>query len=562
MCIFFQSRMFQQGSGWVLLSASLFFLAQCGGDGISEVNEGEDPLYRYQWHLNDPDNDIDVNAPEAWEITEGEGIIVGVNDDGAIINHPDLEANHIKELSYDYIQRDMDPHNPQDNDSSVHGTAVSGLIVGVKDNNKGIRGVAPKAKFFVTNGVGSGKAFEGLAINLNNTQYAVSNNSWGSASSGALLSSSAALRRMFDDGIENGFGGKGVVYLFSSGNARHRKYRDPVSQKDVYYVYNNANYGNQMKHFGVFPICAVSSFGKVSFYSEPGANLLVCGPSSDSGPDRSKRSLTTTDRPGVEGYNRGTSGSNYKNYDYTNTFSGTSASAPVVTGVVALIRSANKDLTWRDVKLILASTAKKVDPVDPGWFQGVASYDGTKVGLERYADTNTKYNHNHDFGFGLADAGRAVKAAKSWKSVGGGIPSVENVGGEGNIPAGMRNIPDNDTTGGSYKIRFSSAIIDFIEFVSVDIWIRAVGSTTHSGDLRIELTSPEGKKSILAEPHACFLYGFPSKCEFDSKIVFSSLRHLGEDPNGDWTLKVADEVEEDIHRISGWKVTIYGHRKQ
>ncbi len=566
MYLFLPNRVFQQGSGWVLLSASLFFLAQCGGDGISEVNEDEDPLYRYQWHLNDPDNDIDVNAPEAWKITEGEGIIVGVNDDGAIINHPDLEANHSSGLSYDYVNKDIDPHAPQISGASVHGTAVSGLIVGVKDNDKGIRGVAPKAKFFATNGLEAGRLLDGLTINLSNTQYAASNNSWGSVFGGTLNSISATYHEAFDNGVKNGFGGKGIVYLFSSGNDRYRRYRDPVSKKDVYYVYDNSNYSNALKHPGVFPICAVNSYGKVSFYSEPGANLLVCGPSGDGGPDRSrsKRSLTTTDRPGVDGYNRGSSSSNYKNYNYTNTFSGTSGSAPIVTGVVALIRSAGPGLTWRDVKLILASTAKKVDPGDAGWFQGAASYDGTKVGLERYAHTNAKYNHNHDFGFGLADAERAVKAAKSWKSNVGALEftSVE-VGGEGNIPAGRMNIPDNDTTGKSYKIRFYSTSIDFIEFVSVDIWIKAVGSATHSGDLRIELTSPVGKRpSILAEPHSCFLGDHPSRCEFDSRIVFSSLRHLGENPNGHWTLKVADEGEKDIHRISGWKVTVYGHRKQ
>ena len=44
---------------------------------------------------------------------------------------------------------------------------------------------------------------------------------------------------------------------------------------------------------------------------------------------------------------------------YRSNFSGTSAAAPIVSGVAALLRQANPDLTWRDLKLILAASARK-----------------------------------------------------------------------------------------------------------------------------------------------------------------------------------------------------------
>jgi hypothetical protein len=59
---------------------------------------------------------------------------------------------------------------------------------------------------------------------------------------------------------------------------------------------------------------------------------------------------------------------------YRSDFSGTSASTPMASGAVALMLAANRALTWRDVRLILAATARKNDPdnTDPdlGWVTG------------------------------------------------------------------------------------------------------------------------------------------------------------------------------------------------
>ena len=59
---------------------------------------------------------------------------------------------------------------------------------------------------------------------------------------------------------------------------------------------------------------------------------------------------------------------------YFEDFGGTSAATPVVSGVAALMRSANHHLTWRDLKLILAASARKNDADNPGWEFGGRKY--------------------------------------------------------------------------------------------------------------------------------------------------------------------------------------------
>ena len=132
-------------------------------------------------------------------------------------------------------------------------------------------------------------------------------------------------------------------------------------------------------------VCAVQTKDTRSFFSEKGANLWVCAPS---GGDE-LRNITTTDTVG-----------------YTADFSGTSASTPMVSGVIALMRSVAPALTWRDVKLILAETARKNDSANSGWEQGALAY----------GSTTERYSFNHEYGFGVVDAHAAVTLASQWST--------------------------------------------------------------------------------------------------------------------------------------------------
>lgn len=103
-------------------------------------------------------NDADIDAPEAWNISESSSnVIVAIVDSGVAYNHPDLQANmwdgsNCKDENgmalndcnhgYDFEDNDKTPLP----DSSSHGTHVAGIIAAEKNNAKGIIGVAPTTK--------------------------------------------------------------------------------------------------------------------------------------------------------------------------------------------------------------------------------------------------------------------------------------------------------------------------------------------------------------------------------------------------------------------------------
>ncbi len=110
-------------------------------------------------------NDADIDAPEAWAVNEGTNTstIVAIIDIGVAYNHPDLIANmwdgtNCKDENnaslggcnhgYDFENNDKTPMPDEDFYSILdsHGTHIAGTIAAVKNNAKGVIGVAPNVK--------------------------------------------------------------------------------------------------------------------------------------------------------------------------------------------------------------------------------------------------------------------------------------------------------------------------------------------------------------------------------------------------------------------------------
>ena len=264
-------------------------------------------------------------------------------------------------------------------------------------------------------------------------------------------------------------------------------------------------------------------------YSERGANLWVCAPSGDG----------TRDLPGIATTANGNR--------YTDSFSGTSASAPIVSGVAALVRAVNSNLSWREVKLILAASARKNDASNSGWERGAL----------KYGSTSARYNFNHDYGFGVVDAGAAVALAQNWTN----LPTMREIEVQsGDIDLA---IPDAPSSGSSTRVTTSLTVdsyVGFVEFVEVN----AEFDHPSFRDLLIFLVSPSGARSRIVFAAETTLFNSDGTTEklvdpLTESFRFGSARHLGENATGTWTLRVTDEFGNDVGTLKSWSLKIYGH---
>lgn len=521
---------------------------------------GPDPELDKQWYLHNTGRvvnatpGVDLNLRPVWNRYKGKGIRVAVIDDALETTHEDLLPNIVVGASHNYLRLGRGNEHPLPcNAGQDHGTAVAGIIAARDDNGTGIRGIAPRAGLVGLNALASGTNVDILhAFAYNPQQTHIYNNSWGAPDDGHFYSpetGGSAFRQTLRTQLEKGRDGLGSIYVFAAGNGGH----------DGDY----SAYDGHVTALGSLAICAHNAAGKRSFFSEPGPNLLVCAPSGDLDPASPKPAIFTTDIGN----------------QYTDGFNGTSAAAPMASGVIALMLEANPRLSWRDVRLVLAHSARKIDAGNPGW---------TRHG---------KLHYNHEYGFGALDATAAVRLARSWQSVGGSqelrqcgpyrqslagtdalVPEVAPLD-ETAVKHILRKIdsrqidltrPLSGSLGSSIRIP-DDCNISHIEHVDVVVdTTPATRGGNGSGDLQISLSSPAGQTSTLSTPHLCYEESGSDDDAFTVEdctglddFRFGITRHMDEPAatasSRTWTLNAADRRVNGLRtRLEHWELTLYG----
>ena len=124
-------------AGAVLLVALGLFFAPWAAQASN------DPLFEQQWALGR------IKAAEAWTVSTGQGVRIGIVDTGVDLTHEDLAGRVV--ASTNCIGSNGDPARCEGSgqDDQGHGTHVAGIAAATKDNGKGIAGVAPDAELVV-----------------------------------------------------------------------------------------------------------------------------------------------------------------------------------------------------------------------------------------------------------------------------------------------------------------------------------------------------------------------------------------------------------------------------
>lgn len=475
----------------------------------------DDPLFADQWHLKNtgqsggtPNEDIAGGLIETvWDSYKGEGVVVSLVDDGVEIGHEDLTANMYAGRHHDYLDDDGDPTR------GAHGTCCAGIVAARGFNGLGVCGIAPLCKLI-------GIALLGAGSDINNAEalYArnadvvdISSNSWGPPdASGYLRGPGPLTADALEAGIKLGRNGKGIIYCWACGNGGNN---------------DNANYDGYVNSRYTIGVAASDFMGRRAVYSEKGADVIISAPSkydfftSPMPPP----GILTVDRTGSDGYNPNPVAVP-ADPNYIASFNGTSAACPVAAGCITLLLQSNPNLTWRDVQNILIDSADQVNPGDSDW---------TLNGAGRHI--------NHKYGFGRINVYRAIQLAKDWKNLPPEI--IESASASPMLP-----IPDNNPAWVESTVTLEKSLT--VEHVEV---VFSASDHTYWPDLQVELVSPSGTVSVLAET-----MGVTPNSPAYNQWKFLSVRHWGENARGTWKLRVSDRGTPDTGTFQSWTLNVYG----
>ncbi|XP_027402373.1 proprotein convertase subtilisin/kexin type 4 isoform X1 [Bos indicus] len=445
-----------------------------------------DPWFSKQWYMNN-EMQSDLNILQVWsQGLSGQGVVVSVLDDGIEKDHPDLWANYDPLASYDFNDYDPDPqprYTPSD--ENRHGTRCAGEVAAMANNRFCGAGVAYNTR------IGGVRMLDGTitdvieaqSLSLQPQHIHIYSASWGPEDDGRTVDGPGILtREAFRRGVTKGRGGLGTLFIWASGNGGLH--------------YDNCNCDGYTNSIHTLSVGSTTQQGHVPWYSEACASTLTTTYSSGVATDPQ---IVTTDL----------------HHQCTDKHTGTSASAPLAAGMIALALEANPLLTWRDMQHLVVRASRPAQLQAEDWRTNGA---GRRV--------------SHHYGYGLLDAALLVGLARSWLPTQPQKKCVIHIVHTRTRPAGEALAPIPILPVMHVRKNVSACAghansIRSLEHVQVQLSL----SYSRRGDLEISLTSPMGTRSTLVA-----IRPFDVSSQGYNNWIFMSTHFWDEDPRGLWIL--------------------------
>ncbi|NXL66147.1 FURIN protein, partial [Chordeiles acutipennis] len=379
-----------------------------------------------------------------------------------------------------------------------HGTRCAGEVAAVANNGICGVGVAYNARIGGVRMLDGEvtDAVEAHSLGLNPNHIHIYSASWGPEDDGKTVDGPARLaEEAFFRGVSQGRGGLGSIFVWASGNGG----RD----------HDSCNCDGYTNSIYTLSISSTTQYGNVPWYSEACSSTLATTYSSG---NQNEKQIVTTDL----------------RQKCTESHTGTSASAPLAAGIIALALEANKNLTWRDMQHLVVQTSKPAHLNANDW---VTNGVGRKV--------------SHSYGYGLLDAGAMVSLAKNWTTVGPQRKCVIDI------------LTEPKDIGKRLDVRRKvDACLGKANYISrlEHAQARLTLSYNRRGDLAIHLVSPMGTRSTLlaSRPHDFSADGF-------NDWAFMTTHSWDEDPSGEWVLEIENTSDANNYgTLTKFTLVLYG----
>uniref|UniRef100_A0A8B9LTK8 Proprotein convertase subtilisin/kexin type 6 n=1 Tax=Astyanax mexicanus TaxID=7994 RepID=A0A8B9LTK8_ASTMX len=469
-----------------------------------------DPKWSNMWYIHCSDNSrcrSEMNILAAWQRGyTGRNIVITILDDGIERNHPDLALNYDQLASYDVNGNDHDPTPRYDSSNeNKHGTRCAGEVAAVANNSHCIVGIAHNAR------IGGIRMLDGdvtdvveaKSLGIRPDYIDIYSASWGPDDDGKTVDGPGPLaKQAFEVGIKKGRKGLGSIFVWASGNGGRQG--DHCSCDG----YTNSIY--------TISVSSSTENGNKPWYLEVCSSTLATTYSSGEFYDRK---IVTTDL----------------RQRCTDGHTGTSVSAPMVAGVIALALEANPLITWRDVQHLLVKTSRPVHLKASDWKTNAA---GHKV--------------SHLYGFGLVDAEAMVLEAKKWRSVPSQHTCIKMADRRTRYIRPDQKLNASISSTGCRDQPEEQVV--YLEHVVVRVLI----NHPRRGDLEISLISPSGTRSQLLAKRL-----FDNSNEGFRNWEFMTVHCWGEKAEGTWTLEISESPSqlrnpEILGKLKEWTLILHG----